>query len=69
MDPEVEKAIIAVQDGTLASSLKKNMKYTATGIAIGGCAGILLAVITGKPRLMFAIGGAAIGGAGGRLMA
>ena len=69
MDKKVQEAIIAVQDGTLAGSLKKNMKYTATGIAIGGCAGILLAVITGKPRLMFAIGGAAIGGAAGRLMA
>ena len=69
MDPEVEKAIIAVQDGTLAQGLKKNMKYTATGIAIGGCAGILLAVISGKPRLMYAIAGAVIGGAGGRLIA
>jgi len=67
LDKETKSAIIAIQNGTLIESLKKSMKRTTIGLAIGGAAGILIATFTGKPRMLFALGGAAIGGMAGKL--
>ena len=67
LDKETKAAAIAIQNGSLAAGLKKNMKYTATGIIVGGCVGVLIATISGKSRVMFAVGGAIIGGAAGRI--
>ena len=67
LDKKTKDAAISIQNGSLAEGLKKNMKYTATGIIVGGCVGVLIATLSGQPRLMFAVGGAIIGGAAGRI--
>jgi uncharacterized protein YcfJ len=64
-DKKTQEVAEAITNGTLASQLKKNMKFTTTGMVLGAVIGIGIATFTGKCRLCFgfwgAIGGGAIG--------
>ncbi|KKS77429.1 MAG: hypothetical protein UV51_C0007G0027 [Candidatus Woesebacteria bacterium GW2011_GWC1_42_9] len=68
MEEEVQKTVEAIHNGTLADTLKQNMKYTITGIAVGIVAGILAATVLGKCRLCFGFWGAVGGGSIGYII-
>lgn len=67
MDNKTQETVEAIHNGTLADTIKKNMKNTITGIAIGTALGIVTATLMGKCRLCFGIWGAVAGGSIGYL--
>lgn len=67
MEDEVQEAIQKITDGTLASQIKKNMKFATTGMILGGVIGIGIASFTGRCRLCFGFWGALAGGGIGYL--
>ena len=62
MDKKTQDAIEGINNGTFANQLKNNIKYTLTGLAIGGAIGIIVASLTGRCRLCFGFWGAIAGG-------
>lgn len=68
MDKEVLLAAEGIYDGSLAQSLLKGSKYALTGFAVGAFFGVVLAMFTGKSRLLFAIAGGTIGGGVGYIV-
>lgn len=66
---KVKETIQRISDGTLASQIKKNMKFSTTGIALGAIAGIAIASFSGGSRLGYGLGGAIVGGFLGRSFA
>ena len=68
MDAETQAAIDGIYNGTLAYSIKKNAKYALTGIAIGMIAGVMVAGLMGKGKLMFGLAGAVAGGSLGYII-
>lgn len=69
MDTKTQQAVEAIHNGTLAQTVKKNMKYAFTGIAVGAAIGIVTATLTGKCRFCFGFWGAVAGGSVGYLSA
>ena len=61
LDEKTQKAIATITDGTLASTIKTNMRYAATGGAIGAALGIGIATFMNKGRIAFGLGGAVMG--------
>lgn len=68
MNKEALEAAEGLSDGTLVKGIIKSSKYALTGFAIGAIAGVILAAVTGKSKLMFAIAGGTIAGGAGYLM-
>lgn len=66
-DEKTQQAIESITDGTLASGIKKNMKYATTGMILGGIIGIGIATFTGRCRLCLGFWGAVAGGGIGYL--
>ena len=62
IEEEVQEAIEKISDGTLASQIKKNMKFATTGMILGAIVGIGVATFTGRCRLCLGFWGALAGG-------
>ena len=69
MDEKTQEAIEKIADGSLAAGIKKNMKYSTTGIAVGAIVGIVIATFMGKSRIVYGVVGAIGGGVLGRVCA
>lgn len=69
LDKDTLATIEGLHDGSLAQSLMSNSKYMLTGMFIGAVGGILIAGLTGKSKMLFAIGTGVMGGSIGYLMA
>lgn len=67
MEKEVLEAAEGIYDGSLVESLMKGSKYALTGFAIGAGIGVLLAMFTGKSRILFSIAGGVAGAGVGYL--
>lgn len=65
---EVSQIVQGVYSGSLANKLKNNSSYSLTGIGVGAIGGMILASFFGKSKLIWGLGGAVIGGAGGYFM-
>ena len=65
---EINEITQGITSGSLASKLKSRSSYSLNGIGIGAILGFMVATFTGKSKLLYMIGGAAVGGAGGYLM-
>lgn len=69
LDEKTQAAIEHIANGTLASQIKKNMKFATTGMILGAIAGIGVATFTGRCRLCLGFWGAALGGGIGYITA
>ena len=61
IDKETQTAIDGLYNGTLAHSIKKNSKYAMTGALLFGLVGMVVASFTGQSKILFGIGGVALG--------
>lgn len=68
MANDVSETVKGIQDGTLVNLIKKNAKYTTTGIVVGFITGFLIASLTGKCKLCLGIWGGVAGGSTGYLV-
>lgn len=64
-----DEAVDGIYTGALASKIKKNLRFTLTGLAIGGFIGYFAASIMGQNKLLFIFAGASIGAAVGKYSA
>lgn len=64
---KLQGAVEGIYYGDIAGKISKNMKYALSGVAIGTLAGVLIASIFGKNKLVFGLGGAALAGTVGYL--
>ena len=68
-DEKTQEAIERIADGSLASGIKKNMKFATTGMILGAIVGIGVATFTGKCLLCLGFWGALAGGGLGYITA
>ncbi len=61
MDAKTQKAVSAIYDGSFADSIKKDIKYTVSGIFIGALSGYFVGALFGNRLLFGAIGALAFG--------
>ena len=69
MDEKTKQAIESIQNGTLATSINKNMRFSLTGIAVGWALGMVIGAMSGQNKFLFGITGAIAGGAIGKFTA
>lgn len=70
MDPEkVVDAIESVYTGKLAKDIKSSSSYALSGVMFGAIGGVLIASFLGQSKLIFGLGGAAVAGIAGYVIA
>ena len=69
MDEKTQQIITDVYSGNLAVKIKNNTKYAITGAYVGLAAGIIIASLCGKSKLIVGLLGAAAGGSLGYMIA
>lgn len=68
MDEKTTAVMEDLYNGNLATKMKNNLKYAATGAFIGLATGIIVASLCGKSRLAFGLLGAVAGGSVGYIV-
>lgn len=61
-----EEAVEGIYTGALANKIKKDLRFTLTGLAIGGFIGYFAASLTGQNKLLLIFAGASIGAVVGK---
>lgn len=69
MDDKTKTIIEDVYNGNLATKIKNNTKYAITGAFVGLAAGVIVASVFGKSKLIIGLLGAAAGGSFGYMIA